>query len=175
MSGNIDILRRLPEIASIGREKLQAYCDEWLTRPIAREYGISALIVGSDLLLTANLNTQVIEVVNNRAFTPIFELPDYIVDRHFQDADKRRQLHTQVRDLRQRWDVIGYQYEAMTGRVGKLWIKCKNPACDVSMGSSQQAVEGQVIHCPPTQATCPECGHTDWYDGSDLHLRLDLQ
>jgi hypothetical protein len=60
----------------------------------------------------------------------------------------------------------------MGGRVGNLWLKCKNPNCDASMETVQLAVEGQVIHCPARQVTCPVCGHTDWYDGRDLHLRL---
>src|ERR1700752_3460962 len=88
---SIDILLRLPEVATIGRTKLQDYCDSWLQRP---------------------------------------------------------------------------------GRVGQLWLKCKNPACDVSMETAQEAVEGQTIHCPPCEVTCPVCGHTDRYDGNDLHLRL---
>jgi hypothetical protein len=48
MSGNIDILKRLPDVAAIGQMKLQDYCNEWLTRPIARDFGISHLIVGAD-------------------------------------------------------------------------------------------------------------------------------
>jgi hypothetical protein len=52
MSGNIDILCRLPDVAAIGRVKLQEYCNEWHKRPVAREYGVSHLIVGDNLLLT---------------------------------------------------------------------------------------------------------------------------
>jgi hypothetical protein len=172
MSGNVDILLRLPEVATIGRPKLQDYCDSWLQRPIAREFGISQLIVGSDLMLTVNLDVQRVEFVDNRAFIPICELLDYIIGQHFQEPAKRRELHAQARDIRQRWGEVGYQYEAMAGRVGRLWLKCKNPGCDVSMETVQQAVEGQTIHCPPSQVTCPVCGHTDWYDGHDLHLSL---
>ena len=58
MSGNIDILLRLPDVAAIGRAKLQDYCNEWLERPIARQFGITHLIVGSDLMLTVNLNSD---------------------------------------------------------------------------------------------------------------------
>jgi hypothetical protein len=63
MSGNIDILSRLPDVASIGREKLQEYCHAWLQRPIACEYGVSHLIVGSNQLLTVNLSLEWVEFV----------------------------------------------------------------------------------------------------------------
>ena len=175
MSGNIDILLRLPEVASAGRQQLQTYCDHWLTRPIAVSHGISKLIVGSDLMLTVNLDKQTADVVGGRTFIPICELLDYIIEQHFQSPEERRELHAQARDIRKRWGEVGYQYEAMAGRVGRLWLKCKNPACDVSMESAQEAVEGQRIHCPASQVTCPVCGHIDLYDGSDLHLRLNEQ
>jgi hypothetical protein len=110
--------------------------------------------------------------VDNRASTSIFEVLDYIIDQHFHEPGKRRELLAQTRDIRRRWREVGYQYKAMAGRVGRLWLKCKNPECDASMETVQEAVEGQAIHCPPSKATCPVCGHTDWYNGSDLHLRL---
>jgi hypothetical protein len=165
-------LLRLPDVASIGRDQLQDYCDQWLKRPIAREFGISHLIVGSNLLLTVNLDLRRVEFVDNRTFVPIYELLDYIIEHHFTDPAKRRELHAEAHDFRKRWGEVGYQYEAMGGRVGNLWLKCKNPNCDAPMETVQQAVEGQVIQCPPCKVTCPVCAHTDWYDGSDLHLRL---
>jgi hypothetical protein len=152
MSGNIDILLRLPDVAAIGRAKLQDYCNRWLERPIACEFGISHLIVGSDLMVTVNLNLGRVEFVDDRAFIPICELLDYIVEQHFHDPAKRRELHAEARDIRMRWGDVGYQYEAMGGRVGNLWLTCKNPTCDASMETVQQAVEGQVIHCPARAA-----------------------
>ncbi len=137
MSGNVDILFRLPDVATIGRMKLQDYCDQWLQRPIAREFGISHLIVGSDLLLTVNLDASRVDFVDNRAFIPICELSDYIIDEHFQDAAQRQELHARARDIRQHWAEVGYQYEAMAGRVGRLWLTCKNPACDVPIETVQ--------------------------------------
>ena len=175
LGGNVDILLRLPDVAAIGRTKLQDYCNEWLQRPIAREYGITHLILGSNLLLTVNVDSSRLEFVDNRAWVPIFELLDYIIDQHFNDLGKRRELHAAARDIRQQWADVGYQYMATAKRVGYLWLTCKNPACDFSLETTQQAVEGQVVHCPPCQITCPMCGHTDVYDGSDLHVRLPQQ
>src|SRR5262245_13176494 len=100
MSGNIDIFLRLPDVAAIGRTKLQDYCNQWLPRPIARKFGISHLIVGSDLMLTVNLDLQRIEFVDDRAFIPIWELLDYIIDEHFENPTKRHELHTAARDIR---------------------------------------------------------------------------
>src|SRR5436305_12748039 len=99
MSGNIDILLRLPDVAAIGRSKLQDYCNEWLKRPIARQFGITHLIVGSDLMLTVNLDLGSVEFVDSRAFIPICELLDYIIDSHFKDATKRHELHSDARSI----------------------------------------------------------------------------
>jgi hypothetical protein len=175
MSGNIDILLQLPEVASIGREQLQEYCNQWLKRPIAREFGISHLILGSDLMLTVNLDLRKVKVADERLFIPICELLDYVIEQHFDDHGRRHALHAEAHAIRKRWGEVGYQYEAMSGRVGNLWLKCKSPDCDAAMETAQQAVEGQAIHSPPSQVTCPVCGHTDWYDGSDLQLRLVQQ
>jgi hypothetical protein len=41
----VDISLLLPDVATIGQTKLQCYCDEWLQRPIAREFGIVQLNV----------------------------------------------------------------------------------------------------------------------------------
>jgi len=169
---NIDIFLRLPDVADIGRKQLQDYCDEWLKRPISRQFGISHLIVGSDLMLAVNVDLRVVELDDNRAFIPTWQLLDYVIDMHFEDPVKRRLLHTQARDIRKRWNQIRHEDEAMAGRVGNLWLKCKNPRCDASMETNQQAIEGQVVHCPRCQVTCPLCGHTDWYEGSDLHIKL---
>jgi hypothetical protein len=175
MSGNIDILRRLPDVAAIGRVKLQDYCDQWLQRPIAHEYAISHLIVGSDLMLTVNLDRARAQIVSDRTYVPICELLDYIIDAHFAEPVKRRELHSEARDIKERWGEIGYEYQAMSASVGNLWLKCKNPSCDASMETAQQAVAGQRIHCPPCQVTCPVCGHVDLYDGNDLHVRIAVQ
>jgi hypothetical protein len=162
MSGNIDIFLRQPDVAAIGRAKLQDYCDQWLQRPIAQDFGVSHLIVGSDLLLTLNLDPQRAKLVNNRTYVPIEELLDYVIDTHFQDATKRRELHSEARDIRKHWGEVGYQY----------WTKCKNPSCGIELESAQQAVDGQRIHCPPSSLTCPECRYTAMYDGNDLWVKV---
>jgi hypothetical protein len=66
----------------------------------------------------------------------------------------------------------GVEYKGSIGRTGQLWLKCKNPMCDASLETTQRAVEGQTITCPPFSVTCPVCNHTDTYDGSDLKVRL---
>jgi hypothetical protein len=174
MSLDVNILLLLPEIATIGREKLQRYCDEWLLRPVAREFGCADLIVGSDLLLTVNLDTERAEFIDSdHVFLPLDELLGYIIDAHFTDTDKRRELHAEVRDLRKRLAEAGGQYKVSCGRSGQLWLKCKNPACAVSLETSQRAIQGQTIICPPVSLTCPACGHTDTYSGSDLKVRRE--
>src|SRR5947207_122483 len=116
MSGNIDILLRLPDVAAIGRAKLQDYCNDWLERPIARQFGITHLIVGSDLMLTVNVDLDKVEFIDNRAFIPIWELLGYIIDEHFQDPAKRRELHAEARTIWKQWGQVGSRYEVMGGR-----------------------------------------------------------
>jgi hypothetical protein len=172
MPAPIDILRLLPELASIGRAQLQTYCNEWLQRPIAREFGITHLIVGGDILLTVNIDDKRARFVEGHAFVPLDELVGYIIDQHFTEPAKRQELHGRLLALRKHWNETGKEYQVMAGRVGYLWLKCKNPNCDLLRESGQQAVEGQRVHCPRSRLTCPECGHTDTYDGSDLFLRF---
>jgi hypothetical protein len=170
MAESVNILLLLPEVAAIGRQRLQIYCSEWLQRSIAREFAVTHLIVGDDLALTVNIDDSRARFAGEQAFIPIDELVGYIVDQHFDDADTRRRLHDQLRDIRKSWADQGYRYSVMAGRVGRLWIKCKNPNCDASLESAQEAIEGQTIHCPASLVTCPVCGETHSYDGSDLHL-----
>lgn len=175
MAANVDILLLLPDVATIGQAKLQVFCDQWLRRPLAHEYGISQLAVGGDLKLTVNLDPSRAEFVGDRVFFPVDELLGYIIDEQFQDADKRRQLHDQVRELKQRWHQLGRDYEATVGRVGNLYLTCKNPVCGAMLETTLRATEGQVIEGPPCEVTCPACGHTNTYDGSDLKLNLAEQ
>jgi hypothetical protein len=173
MSRDVDILCLLPDVATIGRKKLQAYCDEWLRRPVACEFGCSDLIVGSDLLLTIVVDRKRAEFLgSDHVFLPMDELLGYIIDAHFTDANKRRELHAAERDIRMRLAESGGDYKVSMGRVGLLWLKCKNPACDVSLETTQRAIKGQTINCPPFSVTCPVCGHTDTYDSSDLKVML---
>jgi hypothetical protein len=154
MPSDVDILCLLPDVATIGRAKLQGYCDEWLRRPIAREFGCSDLIVGSDLLLTIVADSERAEFTDSdQVFLPMDELLGYIIDQHFTDADKRLGLHAEVREIRKRLAESCGEYKLTMGRVGLLWLKCKNPACDVSLETSQRAVEGHTITCPPFSVT----------------------
>jgi len=101
---------------------------------------------------------------------PIVELVDYIIDEHFPEAEKRRQLHAEFRNLRKQWEAEGRSYTAIAGRVGTLYLQCKNAACAVLMETPYKATQGMIITCPPCELSCPACGHLDTYDGSDLQL-----
>src|SRR4051794_19941768 len=107
MANAIDIFLLLPDIAAIGQTQLQTYCDQWLQRPIAWEFGITHLIVGADLLLTANVDAEQVTTVGESIFIPIDELAGYVIDRHF-DGEKCRELHNELRNLRSRWNEVGY-------------------------------------------------------------------
>ena len=170
MASPVDILRLLPDVAAIGRPQLQDYCNQWLERPIAREYGITHLIVGSDLMVTVNIDDKRAKVHEGYVFIPVDELAGFIIDSHFTEPTKRQGLHSQLRDLRDRWGDIGYRYEVLSGRVGRLWLKCKNPTCSVMLETVQEAVEGQAINMPPIEVTCPVCGVANFYEGSDLEI-----
>jgi hypothetical protein len=173
MAKPVDVFLLLPEIAGIGQHRLQGYCDQWLTRPIANQFGCTDLIVGSDLLLTVNISDRTVPMDVGRVFLPLDELAAYIIDEEFSDATKRRELQAELRVARRRLNEVGSDYRASAGRSGHLWLKCKNPGCDVWLETAQRAVEGQTITCPAVSITCPACNYQDSYDGNDLVLRLD--
>lgn len=81
----IVILRLFPELAAIGDEQLQVYCDEWLQRPIAKQYAVAQITIDADLLLQINLELHVPVQQGEQILLPSDELLGYIVDRHFHD------------------------------------------------------------------------------------------
>jgi hypothetical protein len=109
----------------------------------------------------------------DEVFIPIDEVLGFIVDRHFPDANERRWLHAQIRDVRQRWGELGKDYEATVGRVGTLYLVCKNPDCGNQMLTEQKAAERQHINCPTFDIMCLKCGQTHPYGSSDLQLKFD--
>lgn len=173
MAAAIDILNLFPELTAIGREKLQVYCDEWLRRPIAREFGIAQLFVDEQLMLAVYIDVNRAEFIDDNAFIPIDELLGYIIDQHFAGSDERSRLHADVREDRKRWGLLHREYEATIGRAGSLSLVCKNPDCGATLNTSHRGIEGQTVTCPPLPATCPICGQTHTYDGSDFKLKLD--
>jgi hypothetical protein len=97
----------------------------------------------NDSDLTANIDDAQAKFTGDHVFIPIDELLGYIIDRQFMAID-RATLHVKLRELRNRWADTGYRFEAMAGRVGRLRLECKNPECDVSMETAQEAVEALV-------------------------------
>ena len=170
MAVALDVLHLFPDLAAIGRSKVQDYCNAWVQRPISRGYAIAQIVVDDQLLMYIRLGATGATFAGDRAFFPIDELLGYIVDRHFADADKRRELHATIRDTRRRWAELGRHYALTVGRRGTFFITCKNPDCRAELETSHQGVEGQTVECPPTDVTCPVCGSTHTYDGRDLHL-----
>lgn len=73
MSAGNDILQHMPEIAAIGYEQLQAYCNQWLKRPIAKQFGVVQLVLTRELVLQLLLDEDHTEMVGNNAFVPIDE------------------------------------------------------------------------------------------------------
>jgi hypothetical protein len=170
MAGAVEILTLVPDVAAIGQIRLQAYCDEWLQRPISRQFGLAQLNVTPELRLEVTLDEQRAEFVDDKVFIPIDELLGYIIDQHFTDSEKLRHLHEQLRGAKRRINDTGHEFEAIVGKVGRLYLKCKNPNCDALIETSHRATQGQTVHCPPTCVTCPACGHADTYDRNDLKL-----
>jgi hypothetical protein len=170
MSEPVDILLLIADVAAIGQTKLQVYCDEWLERPIAREYGMAQLNVQRDLLLEVLVDKGRAEFVGERALLPLDELLGYIIDQHFEDASKRRQLQMQLRDDRKQLVELAREYEVTAGKVGTYYLKCKNPNCDVFIETSHKGTAGIIVTCPPSSVNCPVCGHSDLYDGDDFKL-----
>ena len=151
MSHGIDLFHLFPEMASIGQQQLQVYCHEWVRRPMAREYGLAQIIVDNELLLHLSLEASGAVMCGDRAFIPIDELLGYIIDRHFPDANMRRELHANVRETRRRWAELNRDYEIAVGRMGTLWLTCKNPACEAELKTEQQGHKTQIVDASPNR------------------------
>jgi hypothetical protein len=154
-----DILKTFPDLAAIGESQLQSYCDEWAKRPVAKQFAVTHITVDAALMLHIYLASENVVELGDQAVLPIDELLGYIIDRHFQDADKRKKLHAAVREARN------------METVGRIWLKCKNQACGAELETHHFASPGQEIVCPPTKVTCPGCGVTSEYEGGDLFVR----
>jgi hypothetical protein len=166
-----DILLILPDIAAIGQGKMQGYCNEWLQRPISRQYGIVQVNVATDLTIQVLLDEHSAKLIGGRAFVPVDELLGYIIDQHFGQAEKRHQLHAKLRDAKNRVGSDHRGQDVVVGKLGTYYLQCKNPACNALMETPHKGTAGILVTCPPTQLTCPVCGYTDLYDGSNLMLR----
>lgn len=171
MSAAIDILHLFPELTAIGQKDLQVYCDEWLKRPIARHSPLKQIVVDEQLMISLHVSRDA--QIGTQAFIPMDELLGYIIDQHFIEPDQRRQLHAKVREAREMLRRLGTAYEVTAGRMGMLYLICKNPDCQATLNTSHRGIEGQTVTCPPLPATCPICGQTHSYVGSDFRLKLD--
>lgn len=170
MSASVDILHLFPDIATIGKSELQGYCDDWVQRPIARDCGVAQIIVDDRRRMQVLFDRSGAALTGDQAFFPIDELLGFIVDRHFATPDVRRRLHTTIRDARERLGEQVRDYVAAIGRVGTLYLICKNPGCNAQMMSDRQAAEGQRINIPTFNVECLTCGQTHVYEGSDFKL-----
>jgi hypothetical protein len=72
-------------------------------------------------------------------FIPLDELLGFIVDQHFPNAAKRRDLHTKIRETREQLRNTGKEFQVTMGRIGTLYLTCKNPVCAAQMMSDVKA------------------------------------
>jgi hypothetical protein len=70
MSAGNDILQLMPEISAIGYEQLQAYCNEGLKRPIAKQFGVVQLMLTRELVLQVLLDENHTQMVDGHAYVP---------------------------------------------------------------------------------------------------------
>jgi hypothetical protein len=133
---------------------------------------VTHITVDAALMLHIYLAAERLVELGDQAVLPIDELLGYIIDRHFQDPDKRKELHTAVREARNRWGEHEMQHAVSVETVGRIWLKCKNPACGAQIETHHFASPGQEIICPPTKVTCPGCGGIYEYEGRDLYVRV---
>lgn len=166
----INLLRQFPELADIGHSELQVYCNQWIQRPIARQFGLTQIIVDHQRRMQVMLDKAGAEIHGDHAFLPLDELLSYIVDHHFTDASERRRLHASIREARWPGNEHGKDYAITVGKVGTLYLICKNPNCAAQMMSDTNAAEGQRINIPTLNVECLTCGQIHSYEGSDFKL-----
>jgi hypothetical protein len=169
----IDLLQQFPDIAAIGHSELQEYCNQWVQRPIARQSGLAQIIVDDQRRMQIMLDKAGAEIHGDHAFIPLDELLSYIVDQHFTDAGERRRLHASIQDARQPGNELGKDYAITVGKMGTLYLVCKNPDCAAQMMSDTKAAEGQRINIPTLNVECLSCGQVHSYEGSDFKLAFE--
>ena len=169
----IDLLQQFPDIAAIGQTELQAYCNQWIQRPIARQFGLSQIIVDDQRRMQIMLDKAGAEIHGEHAFIPLDELLSYIVDHHFNDACERKRLLAGIREVRRPGNERGKVEAVTVGRVGTLYLVCKNPNCAAQMMSDTKAAEGQRINIPTLNVECLTCGQVHTYEGSDFKLAFE--
>ncbi len=169
----IDVLQQFPDLAAISQSELQAYCDQWIQRPIARQAGLVQIIVDAQRRMQILLDKAGAEIHDDQAFIPLDELLGYIVDQHFADVSERPRLHACIRDARQPGKGEAKDYAVTVGRVGTLYLVCKNPDCGNKMMSDKKAAEGHRINCPTFIVECLQCGQTHDYEGGDFKLAFE--
>ncbi len=148
-----------PEIAALGRDRLQQLCDEWCRQPQAKEFGIVSIIVTPD-----GLSLEPVFQVHASNYTkgdelhfPFDRVVEFIIDHGCREADRSR-LRDRLRQLRQKVGVGLFQRYKVNLDAYTMAFRC--PLCSMVLVSQYRIFKGQEFRGTFEPMTCPRCQHT---------------
>ena len=119
-----------PEIAALGRDRLQQLCDEWCCQPQAKEFGVASVGVAS----TGLSLEPVFEIYasnyakGDQLHFPFDRVVEFIIDHGCRDAERSR-LRDRLRQLRQKVGVELFQRYNVNLDAYTMAIRC--PSCSM--------------------------------------------
>ncbi len=171
---DIPILNLFAEIKSLGHERLQELCNQFVQTPIAREFAISELFIAeSDGKLTLIPSFSLTHSLQDREaiYLPTDQLLYFIVDNGITDEQLRLNLKHRIQGARQTVGPDVYRrFAANRGEKLPLFLTCKNPACGNLMQTQLTAYRCETSEWNLEPILCPRCHQIYRCDGSDLHF-----
>jgi hypothetical protein len=147
-----------PEIAALGRVRLQQLCDEWCRQPQAKEFGIVFVRVtaaGSGLEPVFEVHASNYARGDELHF-PFDRVLEFIIEHGCHEAD-RSNLKDRLRQLRQKVGVAVFQRYKVNLDAYTMALRC--PSCSMVLMSQYRIFKGQEFGGTFEPMTCPGCQH----------------
>ena len=171
----LDVFGDFPEITAIGQAALQEHCDEWLKSSIARQCHVKTVTIGrtsrrliiADVGLEAPPDVQPGEIMH----FPLDYLLSFLIDR-IVPGEQRNRLKAIMAKKRFNAGPGAYQQFKIAPKK-RLGVKCKNPACRLTLITQVMGYRGQPFMAEIEPVTCPRCGVRSSYEAKDFFVIPD--
>ena len=169
-----EVFEAFPDIKALGKERLQALCDEWLGKPTAKEFAVAELFVMEEHgKLTMSFRVEVTHKLKDREeyHFPMDSLLNYIADHGIESEADREQVKADIVSKRQEVGSDVYQrFLTDLGPELAVFLTCKNPSCQDLMMTQFKGRKCETVTWGPEQVECPCCHEIYEYDQDDMHF-----
>ncbi len=152
-----EALEPFPEIAALGRNRLQQLCDECCRQPEAKEFGVACVTVTPN-----GLSLEPVFQVHASNYArgdelhfPFDRVVEYLIDHGCRESD-RSALKDRLRQLRRQAGVEPFQRYKVNLDAYTMALRC--PACSLILVSQYRIFKGQQFTGTFEPQTCPRCG-----------------